>query len=60
MFIDEGNPFVSSVEFAGQIEKSDDSYVIVTREGLANLPYSVEEIFGIGEIWEILILKTNI
>ena len=47
VFIDEGNAFVSSEAFAAAIQKSDHYYVIVTREGLPNLPYSVEEIYGI-------------
>ena len=57
VFIDEGNPFVSSVEFARAIQKSDNYYVIVTREGLANLPYSVEEIYGIRESGKYASLK---
>lgn len=47
VFIDEGNPFVSSTEFASVIQKTDNYYVIVTRESLSALPYSVEEIYGI-------------
>ena len=47
IFIDEGNSFILSVEFARAIQKTDNYYVIVTREGLPNLPYSVEEIYGI-------------
>lgn len=49
IFIDEGNAFVYSREFARAVQQSDNYYVIVTREGLANLPYSVEEIYGIRE-----------
>ena len=49
VFIDEGNRFVHTKEFAGIIQKTDNYYVIVTREGLVNLPYSVEEIYGIRE-----------
>lgn len=47
VFIDEGNTFVHSKEFARAVQQSDNYYVIVTREGLVNLPYSVEEIYGI-------------
>ena len=47
IFIDEGNDFVLSDDFARAVEKSDNYYVIVTREGLPNLPYSTEEIYGI-------------
>lgn len=47
VFIDEGNEFVSSKDFAAEIQGSDNYYIIVTRERLATLPYSVEEIYGI-------------
>ncbi len=47
VFVDEGNRFVSSVEFARFIQGTDNYYVLVTREGLSMLPYSVEEIYGI-------------
>ena len=49
VFIDEGNDFVSSKEFAAAIQKSDNYYVIVTRESLPTLPYSIEEIYGIRD-----------
>ena len=47
VFIDEGNAFVSSMDFAAAIQNTDNYYVIVTREGLNNLAYSTEEIYGI-------------
>ena len=47
VFIDEGNQFITTDEFASALKQSDNYYVIVTREGLPNLPYSVEEIYGI-------------
>ena len=47
VFIDEGNAFVASREFAEEVKRSDNYFVIVTRESLATLPYSVEEIYGI-------------
>lgn len=47
VFVDEGNRFVSSMEFARFIQETDNYYVLVTREGLSALPYSVEEIYGI-------------
>lgn len=47
IFIDEGNRFVSSMEFAEAVRASGNYYVIVTREALDNLPYSVTEIYGI-------------
>ena len=43
VFIDEGNSFVGSKEFAKVIQESDNYYVIVTREALPTLPYSVNE-----------------
>ncbi len=47
VFIDEFNKFVRSEDFARAIRHTDNYYVIVTREPLENLPYSVEEIYGI-------------
>lgn len=47
VFIDEGNEFVKSDEFARKIKETDNYYVIISREGLPSLPYSVEEIYGI-------------
>ena len=47
VFIDEGNEFIKTVNFAEEIQKTDNYYVIVTREALPSLPYSVEEIYGI-------------
>ena len=47
VFIDEGNRFVSSVDFAHAIRETDNYYVLVTRESLYALPYSVTEIYGI-------------
>ncbi|MCD8022449.1 MAG: hypothetical protein LUF30_05595 [Lachnospiraceae bacterium] len=49
IFIDEDNAFLLTNEFAEAIRKSDNYYVLVTREGLPNLPYSVEEIYGIRQ-----------
>lgn len=47
VFVDEGNPFVRSNSFADTIKKSDNYYVIATRDSLFNLPYSITEIYGI-------------
>ncbi len=47
VFIDEGARFTASREFAAFIQKTDNYYVIVSRESLPSLPYSVEEIYGI-------------
>jgi len=47
VFIDEGNDFIMSDDFASAIQETDNYYVIVTREGIPSLPYSVDEIYGI-------------
>lgn len=47
IFLDEENQFVKSQEFAAAVKASDNYFVIITREDLPNLPYSVEEIYGI-------------
>lgn len=47
VFIDEGNAFVTSDDFADAVKHSDNYFVIVTRESLPTLPYSVDEIYGI-------------
>lgn len=47
VFIDEGNEFIRTEEFAGMIQKTDNYYVIISREALPTLPYSIEEIYGI-------------
>lgn len=57
IFIDEGNSFVKSTEFSRSVQESDNYFVIVTREGLENLPYSVEEIYGIRESGKYATLK---
>ena len=47
VLIDEGNRFPASEEFARAIQHTGNYYVIITRESLDNLPYSVTEIYGI-------------
>lgn len=49
LFIDEGNSFLGTLDFASVIQKTDNYYVIVTREALPALPYSVTEIYGIRD-----------
>lgn len=46
-FIDEENAFMNTEEFASAVRKSDNYVVLITRENLYNLPYSVEEIYGL-------------
>lgn len=41
VFIDEGNEFIKTEEFAGSIQKTDNYYVIVSRESLPTLPYKM-------------------
>ncbi len=57
VFIDEDNAFLPTKEFSEAIRDSDNYYVIVTRESLPNLPYSVEEIYGIRESGKYASLK---
>ncbi len=47
IFIDEGNEFVTSQAFAEAIQQTDNYYVIITRENLHNLPYSIDAIYEI-------------
>lgn len=47
VFLDEENQFIKSQEFAAAIKNSDNYYVLITREDLPNLPYAVDEIYGI-------------
>lgn len=46
-FIDNGNAFINTVEFAEAVKKSNNYFVLITRENLHNLPYSVDEIYGL-------------
>ncbi|MBR1710496.1 MAG: ATP-binding protein [Lachnospiraceae bacterium] len=47
IFIDEETKAITKKEFAASVRASDNYYVIITRENLPNLPYSVEEVYGI-------------
>ena len=46
-FIDEENAFINTEEFAAEVRGSDNYFVLITRENLYNLPYTVEEIYGL-------------
>ena len=48
-FIDEGNEFLCKKEFADVIKSADNYFVIVSRESFPQLPYSVDEIYGLRE-----------
>ena len=47
LFTDEENSFINTEEFAAEVRRSDNYFVLITRENLYNLPYSVEEIYGL-------------
>jgi predicted ATPase len=47
VFIDEGFLFIRKKEFAEVIRETDNYYVLVTRESLPCIPYSIKEIYGI-------------
>lgn len=49
IFIDEGNTFVRSKRFAEYVKQSDNYFVIIYRDSLHELPYSIEEIYGLQE-----------
>lgn len=49
IFVDEGNRFVTSKEFAKLALESDNYFVLATREKMPMLPYSVQEIYGFRE-----------
>lgn len=50
VFIDEGNSFVYSQDFAEAVKNSSNYYVIAVRNNLFNLPYSITEIYGIENV----------
>lgn len=47
VFIDEGEKYVSSKEFAEYIRKTNNYYIIATRNNLYDIPYSVDAIYEI-------------
>jgi hypothetical protein len=47
IFIDEGSSFVETEEFASEVKRSSNYFVLVTRENLEMLPVSVDEVYGI-------------
>lgn len=44
VFIDEASSFLRSYEFARAISETDNYYVIITRESLPQIPYSIDSI----------------
>lgn len=49
IFLDESNAFIRTKKFAELIKNTDNYYVIVTRNDLPAIPYSVDEIYGLRE-----------
>lgn len=47
IFMDETAKFMKSQRFAELLRGSDNYFVIITRDSLPQLPYSVEEIYGL-------------
>ena len=50
VFIDETAGFIKSKRFAELVKGSDNYFVIVTRDDLSQLPYSIEEIYGLKNV----------
>lgn len=50
VFIDEGQAFIRTEDFAHAIRNSDNYYVLITRDNLSMLPYSVEEILELHSV----------
>ena len=48
-FIDEGFTFIRTKEFADKVKGADNYFVLVSRENLPQLPYSIDEIYGLKE-----------
>ena len=57
VFIDEGAEYLNGPDFARMIRKTDNYYVIFNREKLAELPYSVNEIYEIKTSGKLHTLK---
>lgn len=49
IFIDEENSFVRTKEFAQAVDGSDNYFVLICRDSLHELPYSILEIYGLRE-----------
>ncbi|SFH53029.1 hypothetical protein SAMN04487830_10184 [Pseudobutyrivibrio sp. OR37] len=50
VFIDETADFIKTKRFAELVRGSDNYFVIVTRDDLSQLPYSVDEIYGLVNV----------
>lgn len=49
IFIDEGNSFMKTKEFASSVKGSDNYFVLICRDDLYDLPYSINAIYGLRE-----------
>ena len=58
VFIDETAVFLRSQRFAELVKGSDNYFVIVSRDALSQLPYSVEEIYGLRNVSDTQKYKT--
>lgn len=50
VFIDESAGFLRSARFAELLRGSDNYFVIIYRDALSQLPYSIEEIYGLRNV----------
>lgn len=50
VFIDETAVFLRSQRFAELVKGSDNYFVIVSQDALSQLPYSVDEIYGLRNV----------
>lgn len=50
IFIDETATFLKTKQFAERVRGADNYFVIVTRDDLPQLPYSVDEIYGLRNV----------
>ena len=50
IFIDETADFIKTKRFAELVKGSDNYFVIVTRDDLSQLPYSIDEIYGLTNV----------
>ena len=50
VFVDETAAFLRSQRFAELVKGSDNYFVIVSRDALSQLPYSVDEIYGLRNV----------
>ena len=50
IFIDETAAFLKDKKFAEMVRGADNYFVIVSRDDLVQLPYSVEEIYGLKNV----------